>query len=281
MFSTAKRSIALFAVILAFLLSTSCSSGPTGPVMGTPAFYWAAAKETFAAGDYTKTLEHLDKLLAGNNEYKDRALAWDLALTSGLAGGYIDLSEAFDTGAKSARSAALDFRRQASNFRTYASRLALQQAERLDEFNQAKADTVPVVFGYPKGSAADVPQLAKVLKGVMPLAADMDMLQKRCLERAVLLAVCGAVGAPNDTAKAQQLLAGADAKAPRAAFQMAMATSLQRNSQIYARDKLDQPDKATILLQRASESLKGVPESKDSKALGTKIQDALKKLNKK
>jgi hypothetical protein len=281
MFSTAKRSIALFAAIFAFLLSTSCSSGPTGPVMGTPAFYWDAAKVTFAAGDYAKTLEHLDKLLAGNNEYKDRALAWDLVLTAGMAGGYIDLAEGFDNGATAARATALEFRRQASNFRTYASRMALQQAERLDQFNKSKVESVAIPFGFPRGSAAEVPQLVKVAKGVMPLAADLEMLQKRCLERAVLLAVCDAVGAPKDTAKAQQILTGTDVKAPLASFQMAMASSLQRNSALYARDKLDQPDKANIMLQRAAEALKAVPESKETKALGTKIQDALKKINKK
>jgi hypothetical protein len=52
-------------------LNSSCSSS-SGPEPGTPAYFWAAAKETFAANDYVKTSEHLDKLLASENDYTAR-----------------------------------------------------------------------------------------------------------------------------------------------------------------------------------------------------------------
>ena len=54
---------------------TSCSSGPQPPQPGTPAFYWAAAKETYRAGDFLKTREHLQRILATENEFSARARA--------------------------------------------------------------------------------------------------------------------------------------------------------------------------------------------------------------
>src|SRR6188508_2519202 len=68
-------------------LTFSCSSS-AGPQPGTPAYFWSAAKETFAASDYVKTSEHLDKILASDNEYTARARPWRLILASGMARGY-------------------------------------------------------------------------------------------------------------------------------------------------------------------------------------------------
>lgn len=46
--------IALSTVAL-LAAGTSCASGPQPPSPGTPAFYWAAANETWRSGDYLKT----------------------------------------------------------------------------------------------------------------------------------------------------------------------------------------------------------------------------------
>src|ERR1035437_5769735 len=63
---------------------TSCSSGPQPPQPGTPEFFWAAAKETYLAGDFVKTSEHLQRILATGNEFSARARAWDTVISSGL-----------------------------------------------------------------------------------------------------------------------------------------------------------------------------------------------------
>src|SRR5229473_1964094 len=72
------------------LMLYSCG-GDSGPREGTPAFYWAGAKENFAARDYLKTTENLARITATDNEYTARARTWQLALTSGIARGYQDL----------------------------------------------------------------------------------------------------------------------------------------------------------------------------------------------
>jgi hypothetical protein len=77
------------------LILTSCSSGPQPPAPGTPAFFWAAAKETYAAGDYEKTVQHLGRICNTQSDYPARAQPWLLVLTSGMAKANMDLAEAF------------------------------------------------------------------------------------------------------------------------------------------------------------------------------------------
>ena len=57
-----------------------------------------------------------------------------------------------------------------------------------------------------------------------------------------------------------------------------MANVLYDSSQIYSSRKLDQPDRQKILLERAAEALKPLPESKEKASLDKKIQTALKDL---
>src|ERR1035438_6511457 len=100
---------------------TSCSSGPQPPQPGTPAFYWAAAKETCRAGDFVKTSENLQRILGGENEFSARARAWDAVISSGLAQGYMELADAWEAGARSNRLNPTPFRKQVSTLRSLAS----------------------------------------------------------------------------------------------------------------------------------------------------------------
>ena len=87
-----RRYLACLAPMSVFTFLSSCSSGPAGPAKGTPAFYWQAARETFAAGDNIKTLEHLDKLLVEENEYTARALHALARCFCGACGGHDERS---------------------------------------------------------------------------------------------------------------------------------------------------------------------------------------------
>src|SRR2546421_12867036 len=127
MLFTVKRCLAAMS---ALAVLSSCSSGPAGPAKGTPGFYWQAAKETFAAGDNIKTLEHLDKLLVEENEYTTRALPWALVLTSGTAAGYAELADNYELGGRVNKSDPSAFRRPVSMYRGSANRLALEFADK-------------------------------------------------------------------------------------------------------------------------------------------------------
>jgi hypothetical protein len=278
---TARRCIALSAVLTGFLVLYSCS-GPVPPQPGTPGFSFLAAKETFAAGDYMKTIEHLDDvLLKDTGEYAARALPWSLILTSGMAAGHMEMADAYEKGSKLNKADPLPFRRQIDLNRGAAGRLVLQFADHFLAFNKLTMDSVPLAFGVPKGSAAEFPQLLKITTGIVPSTADVETAEQRAIERNVILAASKAVGASEDTAKAAQLLAVPDAKVSRATFELAMANSLFAMAHLYAPDKLYDPEKQGILYQRAQDALKNVPESDDSKALTQKIVLARKQLPKK
>ena len=68
------RAVSIALSIVGLLAAgTSCSSGPQPPQPGSPAFFWAAAKETYRAGDFLKTSENLQRILVTDNEYTARA----------------------------------------------------------------------------------------------------------------------------------------------------------------------------------------------------------------
>src|SRR5512146_768726 len=92
------------AIVLAVsLFSISCSTGPTPPKPGSPAFYWNAAKTAYAAGDYQKASENLENVARTENEYTGRALAWNLVLMSGIVNGNMQIADNFEYGAKANR----------------------------------------------------------------------------------------------------------------------------------------------------------------------------------
>src|SRR5450432_1521482 len=189
---TAMRLAALCGSILGLAILSSCSSEPAGPAKGTPAFYWQAAGETYKAGDYMKTLEHLDRILATDNEYTARALPWSLVMTSGMASGYMELADHYEIGGRVNRSDPAAFRRSVINYRGFASRLSLQYAQNAAKMDKVKGDSVPLAFGYPNGTASPVAALTRVVNGVVLPAAEAEAAQKRAIERGVLLAACRA-----------------------------------------------------------------------------------------
>jgi hypothetical protein len=258
----------------------SCSKAPTGPEKGSPAYYWQAARETFAAGDYNKTLDHLDQIMATQNEYTARAVPWSLVISSGMASGYTDLAENFSTGARANRKDPEPFRRQVRVFRELANRQALQFTENYGKLDKIQGDNIALAFPFPKGSAAQVPQLARVAAGILVPQAEQDAAQEKALERGILLSTCKAAGAPNDVARTEQLLKSAEPQTPKGTFLFAMAQALYDNSQLYANDKLDEPQKMEAMLTRAQAALKSAPDTKDAKELKKKIDAALKKTKK-
>jgi len=269
------RVLAIGALLSVNLALFSCSSS-NAPEPGTPAFYWAAARDTYNAGDYQKTLEHLGNILSTQNDYVARAQPWMLVLSSGMAHGYMDLADAFDAGSHATHAQVAAFHRQVNTYRGNANTLALQFADTFSKF-QGKDEYVTLAFPYPTGSPTEVVLLSKVSSGALLPEAEIDTAQKRAIERAVLLETCRAAGAKDDPAKALDMLKPGDAKVPRATFIQAMAAALFEKSQLYARNKMDDPDKVKIFCTRAQDALKMTPASRDSEDLDKKIQAALKK----
>jgi hypothetical protein len=278
---TVKRSAVLLALVSSFAILYSCS-GPSAPEPGSPGFFWNAARGAWDAGDYAATADHLDDLLAKDEgEYSPRALPWALVVTSGMTDGYMEAADAYQKGVKANKAGAEPLRREMVRYHDSATRLILRFADKFESFNKLNLDSVPLAFSFPKGSSAAVPTLLTASTGNMPAASMVEGALTQTLQRNVILAASAAVGCPNDPAKAAQLFAAADAKVPRATFQLAMANSLFSMAEMFGKDKLDDTDKREKLCERAQKALKGVPESQDTKELTDKIAAAMKQMPKK
>ena len=264
-------------LLLAVSVVTAGCSTSTAPQPGTPAWAWSAAKESFAAGDYVKTAEHLDKVLASDNEFTARAHPWRLILTSGMARGDMDLADHFEYGVKAKKADPGGFRKIISNSRSTAGRLSLQFAEAFMSFQKGKDDPILLDFSFPSGSAAPVPEFARASVGQPLLPHEIESAQKHAMQRAILLQTCVAVGASDDTAKALDLFKSGSAQVPRAAFMTGMANTLYDEAQLFGPRKLDDPEKLKIFSNLASNALKDVPETKQTKELIAKIQTGMKK----
>ena len=273
--TSAIHAMATGTLFFSCLFFISCS-GDSTPQAGTPAFYWAAAKETLAAKDYMKTVEHLEKLNDGESEFAARARPWLLVMTSGMARGYMDLADNFEAGSRANKTNPTDFRRQTNTYRGQANRFALEFVEVFDKFQKGKDDPVPIAFPFPTGNAAPVVQLTKVSTGVMLQPNEVEEAERRAIEREVLLAACDAAGAPDDPAKTQDLLKAGSHQVPRAQFVVSLASTLFEESKLYGARQIGNPDRVKIFCDRALGALKTVPETKQTKDLSTKISKSLK-----
>ncbi|HTS63798.1 MAG TPA: hypothetical protein VMH28_17365 [Candidatus Acidoferrales bacterium] len=248
--SVSSVRVAALLVALATIGLISCS-GPSTARVGSPEFYWYAAKETYAVGDYLKTADHLDHLIENQNEYTARAVPWSLVLTSGMAAGYMELADSYAAGARVNKANALAFRRKAADYRTMAGPLVLRFAQNVEKLAQVPGGGIQLAFSVPKGAAAQPALLHQIAGGIPLAAADEEAAQALTIQRNVLLAVCAAAGAPNDAARTEEVLGHASALLPRANFENVLSQMLNAESSLYARDKLDDPQKLEAIRKRA------------------------------
>ena len=189
--------VALLSVIaVVSMLVLSCASGPRPPQPGTPAFYWGAANEMFRVGDYLKTNDNLSQITRSDNEFTVRAQPFELVVSAGLARGFNDLADNFETGARMNRANPTPFRKQVNIFRGFASNSTLQFTEAFHRFRLAnkEAKTVALPFSYPTGSSTMPSQMSRVTKGIFVPDAEREDIQKDVLRRGVLLSAVRTVG---------------------------------------------------------------------------------------
>jgi hypothetical protein len=273
------RNAAIALAALALLVAgTSCSSGPQPPQPGTPAFFWAAANETYRAGDYLKTSEHLQRILTSENEFTARARAWDTVISGGVAQAYIELADNWEAGARSNRENPTPFRKQVSALRALASAAAIQYAEDVHKVVAADKDpTILLAFVNPAGTAAPPAGLKRVAGGILVQDSEQGLLQTAMVQRGVLLSVCAAIGSPDDAAAAQEKLKTGEFRVPRETFLLAAAKGLQEQSEVFTSNKLDQPNRLKLLSQEAMKALGAIPQNKETKVVADKVQARLKK----
>lgn len=278
---SSRNRLAFVSAILVFgFLLISCSGGPKPPQPGTPAFYWAAAGEMYRAGDYIKTNENLGQITRTDNEFTARALPWEVVMSAGLAQAYSELADTYEAGARvAARSRnPAPFRRQVNIFRNAASAAAIQFAEAFHKLQHAEnQETITLEFDFPRGSAGQPLELKKVSSGILVPDAELELLKRTMAQRGVLLAACGAVGAVEDAARALEIFKAGNPQVPVAAFRVHMASQLYEVTELFGPTKLDQPQRAKLLLREAMETVEEVPASRQTKELRGKVEGLVKK----
>jgi hypothetical protein len=271
--------LSVAALVILVLGATSCG-GPSGPRPGTPEFYWQAAKETFDAGDYVKTNEHLGRVADSSSDLARMAQEWRMVLTSGMAKAYIHMANQYESGSRVNKDNPTPFRVQMGDFRSQADRLTVQFAETFLKYNRA-GHQGPVIFafGFPKGSAAPVAELDQPAKGILLDQGALAVAQKRAIDRGVLLATCAAAGAPEDPARTLEMFKPGQVEVPQPQFLLAMATALYDTAQLYTRSKMNNPDKLKIMTQNAVKTVEKLPDGDDKKKLAEDLQKLIKQEN--
>ena len=268
-------------LLLIALITVSCSSEAPANKMGTPEYFWSGANQTFGMKDYAKTADHLENLTKTDNQFTSQGFPFRLILLSGLSEGYAGLADNLDEGSKANRGMLTTFRKHVMDARRQANVYALQFAQAVETFEKRpKTDTITIVMPMPAGSTVESFQETQLEKGILKAPADVEAARSKALDRYILLSLCRALGAKDDSAKAQQMMQGGKADVPRAVFMTALATSLYNASDIYTQKKLDTPNRVEFLTKHALDSLDGLPDSKDIKDLKKKIADREKKSKK-
>ena len=171
MCAKSRRILVAVAIVTMSCIEFSCSSTATAPKAekGTPAFYWAAAGETFAANDFVKTSENLEAILKSENEYTARAQPWLLIVTSGMIRGYAEVADGLETGVRVKKGDPGGYRKYISSSRSTAGKLSLHGAYfgvaegELTVLDTASGQFVPVLGSSPGRSPRDRGEITAVV----------------------------------------------------------------------------------------------------------------------
>lgn len=268
-----------FIPVLIVMVAASC--GPVGPQPGTPEFHWKAATETFTAGDYNKTAENLHSLTREENEFLDRALPWRLVVTSGLVRAYTELADNFEAGARANKANPGPFRTQMNTYRRVAGQRALEFIETFGQFSERdRGEEIPLDFPYPRGSPAEVAELARVANGMLLPEAAIQAAEGRVIARGMSLATAQAAGAKEDVARTLSIFQAGDVRVPHDTFVLAMVSNVYEQAHLFGRTKLDLPDRVELLCSQGLQILKSIEQTEEAKTLARGLEQALKNARK-
>lgn len=270
------KPLCILGVIGASVLATGCSSGPPPIKPGSPAFFWAVAKESYRTGDLLKTDATLLELGRTENEFGARARTWQLVVSAGVAQGLWELADAYQDGS---RISPARLRNEAASLRSLASNTALEFTQAVhNEILTNPKGPVRFAFGFPPGTVARPPDLAKVAAGIWLGDSEREALRKGMLQRGVIEAVSAAVGSPGDPAMALGAFQRQDVQIAREIFFYEMAKLLYAQSGLFDAKHLDRPERLAVMCREALAALRAIPETEETLALGEQIQKTLKKL---
>jgi len=226
-----------------------------------------------------KANDDLSELQQTDNGFSPRARIWQTVLAGGMARGYCELADGYESGGRLNKANPLIFHKQVMDLRSMAAHAAMDFTQAVHSFvERDPSEEVQLAFDLPPGSAIDPPSLRKAYAGVAMQEAEAQWLETAMVERGVILAVCQANGSEGDSAQALERFRAGEVKTPRTTFLYAAAKTLFDVSDVFTLNKLDEPQRRRVMLEQALAALHSIPESKEATALATKIQAALKKI---
>jgi hypothetical protein len=274
---TSFRPVLLAAAIVVSTFLSGCGSekkADAPPKPGTLAHTWYSAGVAWKAGEFEKAMQYLSRVEAAESEYRDRARAWLVVASAGVADGYLELSNAYDEGSKVSKGVSADFRNQMREVRNLANTAALQFGESVHNFlGKNKEPEFTFDFDFPTGEMKEPMQLTKVRKGLPMQPAEHEMVRKAMATRGVIRFATRLAGAPDDPEKAKGLFA----HAPRNAVLGGVATNLIAVADLYCQKKLDMPRRGNAICNEALETIALLPDGKEKKALESKAKAELKR----
>ncbi|MBI4903144.1 MAG: hypothetical protein HY820_05875 [Acidobacteria bacterium] len=275
-------SLLLLISLFAFLAGCGDSGGTSAPAAakpGTPGFFWATAKNAWQNGDYIRTTENLAKITGSDNEYRARAQAWLLLLSSGLTQGYMESASAFELGAKASPKNVTALRKRASAARSAAKATAMQSVEALHFYTaKIKDEKLALDIGPPAGTLNDPPVLLKIMKGIVPPDAEIEGAQLAMLQKGVLASACRIAGAPSNPAKTIEMFKQQPFEISRPVFLLGIAAAMSDQMALFGPKQLDEPLRQKLLGTEALEAVKAIPATKESKELEKKLEKAVKQI---
>jgi len=269
-------SLLLRAILVACLL-ISCAGDKKAaapPKPGTLAYDWYIAGEAYKAGEYHRAMDHLARLAVTNSEYRERAKQWLMVVSGGLADGFAELANAYETGARANAAVASDYRKNMREVRNAANGAAMRYAETVrDIIGKNKDPKFQFEFGFPAGDIKDSVELTKITNGLPLQPAEHAAVRAKMAARGVVKYAAAVAGSPDDVTKAQSQFTAP----PREAVLTSTATTLVRLADLYSPKKLDYPQRGNALCTEALEAISILPEGPDRKKLEAKAKDELKR----
>lgn len=253
-------------IVLTGLTLASCGSGSSGPQAGSPAWYWQAAQETYASGDFEKSVAHLEQVAKSEGENKDQAALWRATLSAGLARGYMELGNTLSEVMKEDKSLAGDFTVRVQDFRRNARRHAISFTESIGALRKI-AEAQPAVklqFPFPAGSANEAPALVSLREGEKVPPPQIDAAVDYTLKRGLMVQAAHMAGAGKDVAKGQAQFASGAAEVPRLVLLQALGRSLYDVSALFGNEQLHEPKIQKVMLDSALQCLTPALEAEDA-----------------
>ncbi|MEZ5351827.1 MAG: hypothetical protein R2762_04270 [Bryobacteraceae bacterium] len=246
--------------LLALLMLAACASGPPPPKTGTPAYYWLSTMETYGAGAYEKSLEHLDKIMRTTDPETQKAGPLRILILAGLARGYQDLAEQFQFGAESIKTGSTAaHRRRSDQYRAQAANFALQLSQAYEKFEESSpSGNITIDFPFPtRGALTPPPVFTRVGQGQLIPDMEIDRMQAAILQRGVLREVAAAVGSPGDAAQAQARMTKLPLEAERGPFLATIGEALYETSAIFGPRGRGETPRQIHQLELAAKALSG------------------------